>query len=234
MNDKEIRDYLKVYEREVEKKYDDVDLEKIQLPSGFKERTMDKIISGRNDEKTTEYKEHKSLRLFTKAAVVAVFISSVFFAATKMEANIFGFDAWKTIKTDRDSAGNVEITYDENKKTKANGADKAKERKKDFPDYVPEVYKISEQNTDEDFGYIKWVKNKKYLFYSKNKILKNGRNSERDIDGRKVSIASYVGYIYEEQGERTLQWNDDKYINTIGTDDDMDESELLKMAESMY
>lgn len=33
MNDKEIRDYLKVYEREVEKKYDDVDLEKIQLPS---------------------------------------------------------------------------------------------------------------------------------------------------------------------------------------------------------
>ena len=32
MNDKEIRDYLKVYEREVEKKYDDVDLEKIQLP----------------------------------------------------------------------------------------------------------------------------------------------------------------------------------------------------------
>ena len=68
MNDKEIRDYLKVYEREVEKKYDDVDLEKIQLPSGFKERTMDKIISGRNDEKTTEYKEHKSLRLFTKAA----------------------------------------------------------------------------------------------------------------------------------------------------------------------
>lgn len=51
MNDKEIRDYLKVYEREVEKKYDDVDLEKIQLPSDFKERTMDKIISGRNDEK---------------------------------------------------------------------------------------------------------------------------------------------------------------------------------------
>ena len=36
------------------------------------------------------------------------------------------------------------------------------------------------------------------------------------------------------QGERTLQWNDDKYINTIGTDDNMDESELLKMAESMY
>lgn len=99
---------------------------------------------------------------------------------------------------------------------------------------MPEVYKISEQNTDEDFGYIKWVKNKKYLFYSKNKILKNGRNSERDIDGRKVSIAGYVGYIYEEQGERALQWNDDKYINTIGTDDDMDESELLKMAESMY
>ena len=55
MNDKEIRDYLKVYEREVEKKYDDVDLEKIQLPSDFKERTMDKIISGRNDEKTTEF-----------------------------------------------------------------------------------------------------------------------------------------------------------------------------------
>ena len=40
--------------------------------------------------------------------------------------------------------------------------------------------------------------------------------------------------IYEEQGERTLQWNDDKYINTIGTDDDMAESELLKMAESLY
>ena len=37
MNDKEIRDYLKVYEREVEKKYDDVDLEKIQLPSDFKD-----------------------------------------------------------------------------------------------------------------------------------------------------------------------------------------------------
>ena len=234
MNDKEIRDYLKVYEREVEKKYDDVDLEKIQLPSGFKERTMDKIISGRNDEKTTEYKEHKSLRLFTKAAVVAVFISSVFFAATKMEANIFGFDAWKTIKTDRDSAGNVEITYDENKKTKANGADKAKKRKKDFPDYVPEIYKISEQNTDDDFSYIKWTKNKKYLFYSKNKILKDARYSGRDIDGRKVSIAGYVGYIYEEQGERTLQWNDDKYINTIGTDDDMAESELLKIAESLY
>ena len=59
MNDKEIRDYLKVYEREVEKKYDDVDLEKIQLPSDFKERTMDKIISGRNDEKTTEYRKHR-------------------------------------------------------------------------------------------------------------------------------------------------------------------------------
>lgn len=59
MNDKEIRDYLKVYEREVEKKYDDVDLEKIQLPSDFKERTMDKIISGRNDEKTTEYRNIK-------------------------------------------------------------------------------------------------------------------------------------------------------------------------------
>ena len=124
MNDKEIRDYLKVYEREVEKKYDDVDLEKIQLPSDFKERTKDKIISGRNDEKTTEYRKHK--------------------------------------------------------------------------------------------------------------ILKDARYSGRDIDGRKVSIAGYVGYIYEEQGERTLQWNDDKYINTIGTDDDMDESELFKMAESMY
>ena len=70
--------------------------------------------------------------------------------------------------------------------------------------------------------------------YSKNKILKDARYSGRDIDGRKVSIAGYVGYIYEEQGERTLQWNDDKYINTIGTDDDMDESELFKMAESMY
>ena len=96
MNDKEIRDYLKVYEREVEKKYDDVDLEKIQLPSDFKERTMDKIISGRNDEKTTEYRKHKILRLLTKAAAVVVFISSVLFAATKMDANIFGFDAWKT------------------------------------------------------------------------------------------------------------------------------------------
>ena len=96
------------------------------------------------------------------------------------------------------------------------------------------MYKISEQNTDDDFGYIKWTKNKKYLFYSKNKILKDARYSERDIDGRKVRIAGYVGYIYEEQGERTLQWKDDKYINTIGTDDDMAESELLKMAESLY
>ena len=118
MNDKEIRDYLKVYEREVEKKYDDVDLEKIQLPSDFKERTMDKIISGRNDEKTTEYRKHKILRLLTKAAAVVVFISSVLFAATKMDANIFGFDAWKTTKTDKDSAGNFGITYDQNKKTK--------------------------------------------------------------------------------------------------------------------
>ena len=151
-----------------------------------------------------------------------------------MDANIFGFDAWKTTKIDKNSGGNVGITYDQNKKTKENGADKAKERKKDFPDYVPEMYKISEQNTDEDFSYIKWVENKKYLFYSKNKILKDARYSGRDIDGRKVSIAGYVGYIYEEQGERTLQWNDDKYINTIGTDDDMDESELFKMAESMY
>ena len=234
MNDKEIRDYLKVYEREVEKKYDDVDLEKIQLPSDFKERTKDKIISGRNDEKTTEYRKHKILRLLTKASAVVVFISSVLFAATKMDANIFGFDAWKTTKIYKNSGWNVGITYDQNKKTKENGADKAKERKKDFPDYVPEMYKISEQNTDEDFSYIKWVENKKYLFYSKNKILKDARYSGRDIDGRKVSIAGYVGYIYEEQGERTLQWNDDKYINTIGTDDDMDESELFKMAESMY
>ena len=38
----------------------------------------------------------------------------------------------------------------------------------------------------------------------------------------------------KNRGERTLQWNDDKYINTIGTDDDMAESELLKMAESLY
>ena len=124
MNDKEIRDYLKVYEREVEKKYDDVDLEKIQLPSDFKERTMDKIISGRNDEKTSEYRKHKILRLLTKAAAVVVFISSVLFAATKMDANIFGFDAWKTTKTDKDSAGNFGITYDKNKKTKENGGRK--------------------------------------------------------------------------------------------------------------
>ena len=91
-----------------------------------------KIISGRNDEKTTEYRKHKILRLLTKAAAVVVFISSVLFAATKMDANIFGFDAWKTTKTDKDSAGNFGITYDKNKKTKENGADKAKKRKKIF------------------------------------------------------------------------------------------------------
>lgn len=78
------------------------------------------------------------------------------------------------------------------------------------------------------------MKIRSIYFIQKNKILKDARYSGRDIDGRKVSIAGYVGYIYEEQGERTLQWNDDKYINTIGTDDDMDESELFKMAESMY
>lgn len=49
-----------------------------------------------------------------------------------MDANIFGFDAWKTTKIDKNSGGNVGITYDQNKKTKENGADKAKERKKRF------------------------------------------------------------------------------------------------------
>ena len=46
MNDKEIRDYLKVYEREVEKKYDDVDLEKIQLPSDLRNGQRIRLLVG--------------------------------------------------------------------------------------------------------------------------------------------------------------------------------------------
>lgn len=46
MNDKEIRDYLKVYEREVEKKYDDVDLEKFSYPVTLRNGQRIRLLVG--------------------------------------------------------------------------------------------------------------------------------------------------------------------------------------------
>lgn len=234
MNDKEVRDYLKTYEEEVAKKYDNIEVDKIQLPSDFKQQTFEKIFNTQADEKKIDKKWWHRRDGLIKAAAVIILVGIVSFTAVKIDASIFGFDAWKTTETDKDSDGNVEIAYNKNEKTKEHGADKAKERKNDFPEYIPAGFKVGEKNIGDNLNYQEYEKDKNYLFYSRAKISKDAKYYGKDVEGKKVSVAGYVGYIYKEQGERRLQWRDDKYINTIGTDDDIDESELFRMAESLY
>ena len=119
-------------------------------------------------------------RLAKNGKKVVVAAADTFRAAAVEQLEIWAKRAGADIVKRDEGVDPASVVYDAIKMTKENGADKAKKRKKDFPDYVPEMYKISEQNTDDDFGYIKWTKNKKYLFYSNHKQ-RNARCGQRSF-----------------------------------------------------
>lgn len=235
MTESEIKRYLKKYERQVVKEYDNVDLEKVKLPSDFKERTLDKILYEQSLQKKVSTKRKNIFKTLTRVAVVVVVVGVFVFATSNINANIFGFDAWKTTISDKNSDGNVDIIYKKNIGSKENGGDKAKERISEIPEYVPKGFKFCKEEKDDVWIYNEWSKGAKYLFFTSERILKDAKYSGKNVESKKVKVSGYVGYIYEQvKGNRTLQWNDNERINTIGTDSNIDDSELLKMAESMY
>ena len=234
MTDSEIRKCLEVYEREVVKEYDNVEFEKVKLPSDFKKCTLDKVLYEQSDKKRVKVKKSGALKSLTAAVLICVILMGAF-ASSDISADIFGFDAWEMTYSKQDKSGNATIDYNKTKNSKENGADKIKKRISDVPQYVPRGFKYTNGENDDIWIYREWLKEDKCLYFTREKILKDTIYSGKDVNGKKVNIAGYIGYIYGiEEKNRKLQWNDDEYINSIGTDADIDYDELLKMAESMY
>lgn len=235
MTDNEIKKCLEIYERQLVQKYDSAEYEKIELPSDLKKNTLDKVLCQRSDKKWMKNK--RVLKTLTAAVLICALLVALF-ASSDISADILGFDAWKMTYLKKDKSGNSTIDYNKNKHSKENGGDEMMKRISNVPQYVPEGFKDESGNLDFEVGPSKeWSNGKKLIYFSTNKIMDDddvvyyGKN----IKGKKVSVAGYIGYIYEiEKGNRKLQWNDDEYINSILTDADIDDSELLKMAESMY
>lgn len=236
MTENELKKCLEVYERQVVKEYDDVELEKVKLPNGFKKCTLDKVLYERSNKKIVRVKKSKVLKPLVAAVLICVILIGLF-ASSDISADIFGFDAWEMTYSKQDKSDNIYVEYKKNKQSKGNGGDKTKRRTSKVPQYVPKGFEYMSGNLDYEFKvYAKWSKGKKSIYFNANKISEDiiyfaGKN----VEGRKVNIAGYVGYIYKIKNEKIkLQWNDDEYINTIKTDDSMNYSELLKVAESMY
>lgn len=234
MTENELKKCLEVYERQVVKEYDDIELEKVKLPAELRRNTLDKILCEQSDREKA--KKTRVLKPLVAAVLICVILIGLF-ASSDISADIFGFDAWEMIYSKQDKSDNIYVEYKKNKQSKDNGGDKTKRRTSKVPQYVPKGFEYMSGNLDYEFKvYAKWSKGKKTIYFNSNKISEDiiyfaGKN----VEGRKVNIAGYVGYIYKIENEKIkLQWNDDEYINTIKTDDSMNYSELLKVAESMY
>lgn len=232
MTENELKKCLEVYESQVVKEYDDIELEKVKLPAELRRNTLDKILCEQSDRE----KAKKTRVLKPLVAAVLIFVILIgLFASSDISADIFGFDAWEMIYSKQDKLGNATIDYNKNKRSKENGGDRVKKRISDVPQYVPEEFDYINKENDGIWIYEEWSKEDKILYFTREKILKDTIYSGKDVKGRKVNIAGYIGYLYQiGEGNRQLQWNDDEYINSIGTNADIDDGELFKMAESMY
>ncbi|MBU5477947.1 DUF4367 domain-containing protein [Eubacterium sp. MSJ-13] len=234
MTENELKKCLEVYERQVVKEYDDLELEKVKLPNGFKKCTLDKVLYERSNKKIVRVKKSKVLKPLVAVVLICVILIGLF-ASSDISADIFGFDAWGMTYSKQDKSGNVTIDYNKNRRSKENGGDKIKKRMYDVPQYVPEGFDYINKENDGIWIYEEWSKEDKTLYFTREKILKDTIYSGKDVKGRKVNIAGYIGYLYQiGEGSRQLQWNDDEYINSIGINTDIDDGELFKMAESMY
>lgn len=232
MTDNEIKKCLEIYERQVVQKYDSAEYEKIELPSDLKKNTLDKVLCQQSDKKGMKNK--RVLKPLTAAVLICV-ILVVLFASSNISADILGFDAWKMVYSKEDKSGNSTIDYTKNKRSKENGGDKTRERISNVPQYVPEGFRDTRTHKNDILIYKEWSKKNKYLYFTREKNLEDTIYSGKNIKGRKVNVAGYIGDIYESDKDCwILQWSDDEYINTIETDADIDDNELLKMAESMY
>lgn len=188
------------------------------------------------DKKTGKTKRNNVFKTLTAAFLIGVVLLGVFMSSD-VGADVFGFDAWNMIITRKDKSGSIDIEYNRNEKSVENGSDKAKKRIKEKPQYIPEGFETNKKEEDGIWLYEEWVNsnNDKYIYYSRQRILKDLIYSGKDVSGKKVDVAGYVGYIYEKKNEdKILQWNDDYYINTIYTNDDITDSEMLKISKSMY
>lgn len=188
------------------------------------------------DKKTGKTKRNNVFKTLTAAFLIGVVLLGVFMSSD-VGADVFGFDAWNMIITRKDKSGSIDIEYNRNEKSVENGSDKAKKRIKEKPQYIPEGFETNKKEEDGIWLYEEWVNsnNDKYIYYSRQRILKDLIYSGKDVSGKKVDVAGYVGYIYEKKNEdKILQWNDDYYINTIYTNDDITYSEMLKISKSMY
>lgn len=188
------------------------------------------------DKKTGKTKRNNVFKTLTAAFLIGVVLLGVFMSSD-VGADVFGFDAWNMIITRKDKSGSIDIEYNRNEKSVENGSDKAKKRIKEKSQYIPEGFETNKKEEDGIWLYEEWVNsnNDKYIYYSRQRILKDLIYSGKDVSGKKVDVAGYVGYIYEKKNEdKILQWNDDYYINTIYTNDDITDSEMLKISKSMY
>ena len=197
---------------------------------------MDKVLCEQIDKKTGKTKRNNVFKTLTAAFLIGVVLLGVFMSSD-VGADVFGFDAWNMIITRKDKSGSIDIEYNRNEKSVENGSDKAKKRIKEKSQYIPEGFETNKKEEDGIWLYEEWVNsnNDKYIYYSRQRILKDLIYSGKDVSGKKVDVAGYVGYIYEKKNEdKILQWNDDYYINTIYTNDDITDSEMLKISKSMY
>lgn len=164
---------------------------------------------------------------------VAIFVATLLslLAANEVSARLFGFDAWKTIRSMVDGGKGVQIEYKKIKSEEELAKPKHKE-----PTYVPEGFAEIERDETTSFFGINWKKSENELLrYSRDRLAEGDLtvyDAEYDKK-KKASVADFNASVIYDNGEIRLIWCDESYEYMIDCYQ-VAEEELFKMAESIY
>lgn len=163
------------------------------------------------------------------AILTAVILSLA--AANTVSARVFGFNPWRIVAT---AAGDfwVKTVYH---MSYEGGQGKLKKARNNVPAYIPDGYRLTYSDIEEDVGAVTWKQGEKEIGYTYMDMADGTTvymSSELEKQDE-FTIEGCRAVLYTKGGEWLLEWNDaERWHELSGTA--ISREEMVKIAESIY